>query len=77
MRNSATVPRASTIPENIKKNLKNKNPSPEQTLNFILSGGDYSVFVEKRRNQVPETFATPVNPPTLQDIKDKLLMDKK
>ena len=32
--------------ENIKNSSKSKNPKPEQTLNFILSGGDYSAFVE-------------------------------
>lgn len=32
--------------ENIKKGWKVANSSPEQTLNFILSDGDYSVFAE-------------------------------
>ncbi len=31
--------------ENIKKGLQNKNPNTEQTLNFILSGGNYSAFM--------------------------------
>jgi len=31
--------------ENIKKSGKVKNGKPEQNLNFILSGGDYSAFV--------------------------------
>ena len=61
--------------ENIKKNGKDKNPNAEQTLNFILSGGDYSAFVPKSENQVSETpvinkILTPsVTPPTLADIK--------
>ncbi|HTE49220.1 MAG TPA: hypothetical protein VK675_04920 [Candidatus Paceibacterota bacterium] len=33
--------------ENIKKSYKSKNPKPEQTLNFILSGGDYTAFLEQ------------------------------
>ena len=33
--------------ENIKKNLQNKRLNHEQNLNFILSGGDYSAFVEE------------------------------
>ena len=36
--------------ENIKKSNKIKNPNPEQTLNFILSGGDYSAFLETQNN---------------------------
>ena len=39
--------------ENIKKSGKDKNPNPEQTIDFILSGGDYSAFVEERETQVP------------------------
>ncbi|MFA5792013.1 MAG: hypothetical protein WC884_03180 [Candidatus Paceibacterota bacterium] len=36
------------LEENIKKSGRAKNGSGEQNLNFILSGGDYSSFVEKR-----------------------------
>ena len=32
--------------ENIKKNLKNKNPNWRQSIDFILSGGNYSAFLE-------------------------------
>ncbi len=32
--------------ENIRKSAISKNPDATQTLNFILSGGDYSAFVE-------------------------------
>jgi hypothetical protein len=44
------TPITSAIEENIKKSGKDKNANPEQNLNFILSGGDYSAFVE---NPVP------------------------
>ncbi|OGI72282.1 hypothetical protein A3C60_00815 [Candidatus Nomurabacteria bacterium RIFCSPHIGHO2_02_FULL_37_45] len=46
--------------ENIKKNLKSKNSDAGQNLDFVLSGGDYSAFMEKRE--------TPTTPPTLADI---------
>lgn len=31
----------------IKENLQIKNQNWQQTINFIISGGDYSVFIEK------------------------------
>jgi len=43
--NKIFAPIRNILDENIKKNLKNKNPKWEQTLDFILSGGDYAVFV--------------------------------
>src|SRR3989344_3814321 len=33
------------LEDNIKKNLKIKNPTAMQNVNFILSGGDYSAFM--------------------------------
>ncbi|TSC77983.1 MAG: hypothetical protein G01um101424_117 [Parcubacteria group bacterium Gr01-1014_24] len=73
------TPIADKITEKIKEKTKNKNPSPEQTLNFILSGGDYSAFMEQRENQAQEAAPTnkPINPPSLADIKAKLLIDNK
>jgi len=41
------TPISNQIEENIKKNLQNKRLNHEQNLNFILSGGDYSAFVEE------------------------------
>lgn len=41
-------PIGNIIEENIKKNLKNKNIRPEDNINFILSGGNYSVFVDDK-----------------------------
>lgn len=44
---------------NIKKSDAVKNSTVEQSLNFILSGGDYSAFVEKKEEpneeETPET----------------------
>jgi hypothetical protein len=44
------IPISDMMAENIKKNMKSKNPNAEQTLNFILSGGDYSSFIEERND---------------------------
>ncbi|MFA5840922.1 MAG: hypothetical protein WC847_01455 [Candidatus Paceibacterota bacterium] len=41
-------PLGSALEENIKKSGVVENSTAEQTLNFILSGGDYSVFIEKK-----------------------------
>jgi len=73
------TPISNAMDENIKNNLKDKTPNPEQTLNFILSGGDYSAFVQQRENQTPEeasgadnTPSVTATPPTLEEIKQKL-----
>ena len=44
--NKIFSPISNAIEENIKKNLKSKSLSTEQNLNFILSGGNYSAFLE-------------------------------
>ena len=46
------MPIAEKLEGNIKKNLQNKNPSWDQNLNFVLSGGDYSAFAEPRPDKV-------------------------
>jgi len=45
------TPISNLIEENIRRNLKNKNPNAIQTLNFILSGGDYSAFIEPEEQE--------------------------
>ncbi|MCX6752572.1 MAG: hypothetical protein NTZ87_03705 [Candidatus Nomurabacteria bacterium] len=47
------TPIGDLLEEKVKKNLKAKNPSPEQNLDFILSGGDYSAFVKPTRENSP------------------------
>ncbi|OGI81892.1 hypothetical protein A3I95_00485 [Candidatus Nomurabacteria bacterium RIFCSPLOWO2_02_FULL_44_12] len=42
-----------TLMENIKSKMKDKNPTWEQTVNFILSGGNYAVFVVPTRVGIP------------------------
>ncbi len=43
------IPVADTLVEKIKKNGKMKNGGFNQTVDFIISGGDYSSFVEERK----------------------------
>ena len=70
------APIRNILTENIKKNLKDKNPDWDQTLNFILSGGDYTAFVEK----IPEvadstgTAKKSTPPEKSDDIKLKLVI---
>ena len=45
------APIGKALEENIKKNLKNKNLNAEQNLNFILSGGNYSAFMEQKESR--------------------------
>lgn len=48
--------------ENIKKSEKDKNANAEQNLDFILSGGDYSAFLEQKKepdNQETEETVLP------------------
>ncbi|MBI2631280.1 hypothetical protein HYW73_03670, partial [Candidatus Nomurabacteria bacterium] len=47
------TPIADKIIEKIKRSDKIKNPAFNQTLDFILSGGDYFSFMEKR--EIPES----------------------
>ncbi len=82
------VPIKQLLDEKIKQELKNKKVTPLQTLNFILSGGDYSAFMTNspleeyplggggNTSTPSRKLATPqegnINPPSLQDIKNKL-----
>ena len=42
------TPISNVIVEKIKNSSKGKNPNWKQSVNFILSGGDYSAFMETR-----------------------------
>lgn len=68
-------PISNMLEENIKKNLQNKKPSPEQTIDFILSGGDYSAFVERAGDETPPGTdkAKPIGTSSVLDMKDKLV----
>ncbi len=61
--------------EKIKKSGKIRNTSPEQTLDFILSGGDYSALIENKANEEPVRPTIekkiPVKPAKMEDIRSK------
>ena len=44
-------PMYNKLTENIKKTLKIRNIHWQQNLNFILSGGDYTAFIERIENE--------------------------
>jgi len=41
------------IVDNIKKSDKSKNPNWKKSIDFILSGGDYSVFIAPDESEIP------------------------
>lgn len=41
------IPMSKEMELSVKENLKIQNPSWDQTIDFIISGGDYSYFVKK------------------------------
>ncbi|MFA6077128.1 MAG: hypothetical protein WC735_03595 [Candidatus Paceibacterota bacterium] len=47
------VPIRNILEENIKKDMKNKNPDWKQSLDFILSGGDYLSFITPTQTNSP------------------------
>ena len=44
------TPISNLFVENVKNSGKVKNAGPKQTLDFILSGGDYSAFIEQKKD---------------------------
>lgn len=69
-------PIGSKITENIKKNLKDKTITWKQNINFVVSGGNYTVFLERENvtekmldKPIPEK--TPVNYSKIEDLKNK------
>lgn len=71
------------LEENLKENLGIKKPKFEQDLNFILSGGDYSTFMEQSydnteiENEQSDKISgyTQSTPPKMMDMKNKFLYD--
>ena len=63
--------------ENIKNNLKDKTTTWEQNINFILSGGDYTAFLERvtkptdKMVDTPMPEKIPVNYSKIEDMKSK------
>jgi hypothetical protein len=66
------------LSKNIEEKIKNKNVNWKQSLDFILSGGDYSVFIERKDNQntSPEISGTNTldNSSKIADIKNKFVI---
>jgi hypothetical protein len=56
------VPIADSITENIKKNIKDKPPGWEGSVNFILSGGNYATFIEQKKKLDAEDTEKPLIP---------------
>jgi hypothetical protein len=52
--------------KNIKGNMENRETTVDQNLDFILSGGDYSSFMEKRK------LVEPTEDVTKEEIQDNL-----
>ena len=48
------------LAKKIKENLKNTKPNWKQNLDFTLSGGDYSIFMEKRDDTINTTPNIPL-----------------
>ncbi|MFA5095537.1 MAG: hypothetical protein WC447_02680 [Candidatus Paceibacterota bacterium] len=71
-------PISETIRKTIEDNLKNKNLNWKQTLNFIVSGGDYSAFIKKENNSNIPTkdsrTTTLDNSSKITDIKNKFVI---
>jgi len=62
--------------ENIKNKIKDKKTSWDQNINFILSGGDYSVFLKEpiihiNMIDTPIPEKTPINYSKIEDLKNK------
>ncbi|MEI8174506.1 MAG: hypothetical protein WCG28_00985 [bacterium] len=57
--------------ENIKKSDKSKNPNWKQSLEFILSGGDYSAFIAPSENEIPTNVDEPNYTNNMLNLKGK------
>jgi len=57
------TPIYNTLTENIKKSMQGKTPSWRQEINFILSGGNYLVFIEEETSTSTNALKS-----TIQDI---------
>lgn len=73
-------PIKNTIEENIRKNLKEENLNWKQSIDFIISGGDYSAFMtstiensskedDKNSTETQEEMIIPVFPIRIEGLK--------
>ncbi len=67
-------PITETLEDNIKKNLGNKRTTPMQNIDFILSGGDYTSFLDTpgRANET-ETTDKILGTSNILEVKDRLI----
>lgn len=62
------------LSENMEKNLKDRNPNWKQVVNFVVSGGDYSVFTQKDEpKSYLESLKSDKNS-RIEDIKSKFVI---
>lgn len=64
-------PLRKTIEEKIKNNLKNKTPDWKQSIDFVLSGGDYDAFMGGYYSKEEEKEQ---KNPKIGDLKSKLVI---
>ncbi|HPS21490.1 MAG TPA: hypothetical protein PLO44_01635 [Candidatus Paceibacterota bacterium] len=72
-------PITSKLTEKLKEKTKTEKPTWQQNINFILSGGDYSVFLQRTgvkndlqdtQNPAPANMQININHSKLEDLKD-------
>lgn len=63
------TPMMSQLTDNIKKSLPNRNINWQQNLDFILSGGDYTVFIRRQEKEEPRGKALKFNPSNVEDLR--------
>jgi hypothetical protein len=66
-------PIANIIEQSIKKNLQNQNQDAEHNLKFIISGGNYAVFLEEK----PKEELDIPNIPPVDSVSNKQNLDNK
>ena len=67
-------PMVNKLTEMIKKNLKSRVIHWQQNLNFILSGGDYTTFIERVKNETKDEILKGyqnLGPSKMDDLKSK------
>jgi hypothetical protein len=63
------IPMYDILTENIKKSLKDKVINWQQNLNFILSGGDFTVFIRRQEKEEPKEKTLKFNPSNVEDLR--------
>lgn len=63
------------LKENIKKNLNEKNITWDQSVDFIISGGDYTSFIKSNKGSymAPEEDTKLIGSSNILEVKNKLI----